>query len=110
LTRVVETIIVEDSGASFHRHIAVLEEDKNVLQHAVDHSIEDYNLLVIGNKSLLSECNDLKCRYKDLQAALLEACSDAKKRAADLEARVKTMKAHGEKCLRYFEDGFVQKL
>jgi hypothetical protein len=32
----------------------------------VDHSIKDYNLLVMGNKSLLSERNELKCRCVDL--------------------------------------------
>jgi hypothetical protein len=43
-----------------------LEDDKNTLQRVVDHSIEDYNLLVMGNKSLLSERNDFKCRCEDL--------------------------------------------
>jgi hypothetical protein len=76
----------------------------------VDHSIEDYNMLVIGNKSLLSECDDLKCRYEDLQASLVETPSDAKKRVADLEARVESVKAHGEKHLRDFEGEFVHKL
>jgi hypothetical protein len=79
LIRAAKTIIAEDSGASLCRRIAELEEDKNTLQHAVDHSIEDYNLLVMGNKSLLSERNDLKCHCEDLQAALVEARSDAKK-------------------------------
>jgi hypothetical protein len=81
-----------------------------MLHRAMDNSIEDYNLLVTGNKSLFSEHNELKCRCKDLQAALVEACSDAKKRVADLKAKVKTVKAHGEKCLRDFEDGLVRKL
>jgi hypothetical protein len=80
-----------------------------VLQRAMDHSIEDYNLLVMGNKSLLSKCNELKCHCEDLQAALVEARSDAKKRVADLEAKVKTT-AHGERRLKYFEDGLVRKL
>jgi FtsZ-binding cell division protein ZapB len=57
LTRAVETIIAEDSWALLRRHIAELEEDKNTLQHIVDHSIEDYNMLVMGNKSLLSKRN-----------------------------------------------------
>jgi hypothetical protein len=42
----------------------------------------------MGNKSLLSKCNELKCHCEDLQAALVEARSDAKKRVADLEAKV----------------------
>jgi hypothetical protein len=73
----------------------------------VDHSIEDYNLLVMGNKSLLSERNELKCHCEDLQVALVETCSDTKKRVADLEAKVKSTEAHDEKHLRDFEDGLV---
>jgi formiminotetrahydrofolate cyclodeaminase len=110
LTRATKIIIAEDSGVSLRRRIAELEEDKNTLQCTVDHSIEDYNLVVIGNKSLLSKRNDLKCRWEDLQAALAEAHSNAKKRVVDLEASVKTMKAHGEKHLRDFEDGLVRML
>jgi hypothetical protein len=66
LTRASETINAEDSRAPLHRHIAELEEDKNTLQCALDHSIEDYNLLVMGNKSLLSERNELKCNCEAL--------------------------------------------
>jgi hypothetical protein len=55
LARAAESIIAEDSGASLCRRIAELEEDTNTLQHIVDHSVEGYNLLVMGNKSLLSE-------------------------------------------------------
>jgi hypothetical protein len=102
LTRAVETIIAEDSGVPLCRHIAKLEEDKNTLQHTVDHSVKDYNLLVMDN--------ELKCRCKDLHAALAEAHSDTKKRVADLEAKVKSAEAHGEKRLRDFEDGLVRKL
>jgi hypothetical protein len=61
LTRAAKTIIAEDSEALFCRRIAELEEDKNMLHHIVDHSIEDYNVLVMGNKSLSSERNELKC-------------------------------------------------
>jgi hypothetical protein len=110
LTRVVESIIAEDSGVPLLRRIAVLEEDKNMLQRAVDHGIEDYYPLVMGNKSLLSERNELKCHYKDLQATPVEAHSNAKKSAANLEAKVKAVKAHDERRLRDFEDGLVQKL
>jgi DNA repair exonuclease SbcCD ATPase subunit len=110
LIRAAETIITEHSGTPLHRCIAELEEDRNALQRAVDHSIEDYILLVIGNKSLLSERNDLKSHCEDLQAALAKARSDAKKRVADLDARVKTVKAHSEKRLRDLEDELVRKL
>jgi hypothetical protein len=110
LTRAAETITDEDSGAPLCRHIAELEGDKSTLQHALDHSIKDYNALVMGNKSLLSEHNKLKCCCEDLQAALASVVSEAKKRVDDLEAKVKTMKAHDEKHLRDFEDGLVRKL
>jgi hypothetical protein len=76
----------------------------------VDRSIEDYNLLVMGNKSLLSERNELKCHCEDLQVALVETCSNTKKRVADLEAKVKSAEAHDEKHLRDFEDGLVRRL
>jgi hemerythrin-like domain-containing protein len=76
----------------------------------VDHSIEDYNLLVMGNQSLLCEHNELKCRCEDLQATLVEAHSDTKKRVVDLEAKVKSVEDHGEKHLRDFKDGLVRKL
>jgi hypothetical protein len=39
---------------------------RNMLQRTVDHSIKDYNLLVIGNKSLLCEGNYLKSHCEDL--------------------------------------------
>jgi hypothetical protein len=110
LTSATETIIAEDSRVPLGRHIVELEEDKNTLQHTLDHSIKDYNLLVMGNKSLLSERNELKCRCQDLHVALVEAHSNAKKTAADLDVKVKTMKAQGEKCLRDLEDGLVRKI
>jgi hypothetical protein len=97
-----ETIIAEDSGAPLRRRIAELEDDKNTLQRAVDSSIKDYNLLVMGNKSLLSERNELKCHCEDLHADLVEAHSDTKKRVADLEVKVKIANAYGKKRLRDF--------
>jgi hypothetical protein len=66
LTRAVETIITEDSGAPLRKCIAELEEDKSTLQHVVDHGIKDYNLLLMGKQSLLSERNELKCCCEDL--------------------------------------------
>jgi hypothetical protein len=66
LTRATKTTIAKDSGAPLHRRIAELEEDKNMLQHVVAHSVKDYNLLLMGNKSLLSERNELKCHCEDL--------------------------------------------
>jgi hypothetical protein len=107
LTRDAETIIAKDSGVPLHWCIAELEEDKNTLQRTMDHSVEDYNLLVMGNRSLWSERNELKSHCEDLQATLVEAHSDAKKRVADLEVKVKSTGAQDEKHLRDFEDRLV---
>jgi hypothetical protein len=97
----------EHSGASVHKHIAELDNDKDMLQHAVDHGIKDYDLLVMGNKNLSSECNELKIHCKGLQAELAKACFDTQKGIADLEAKFRfdeacsiNVAADGEKCLR----------
>jgi hypothetical protein len=60
LTKAAETIIAEDSGASLRQHIAELEAEKNLLQRAVENGIEDYDLLLEGNKSLLAERDDFR--------------------------------------------------
>jgi hypothetical protein len=88
LTRVAGTIIAEDSGVSLRRHVIEHGKDMDVLQCAVDHGIEDYDLLVTGNKNLVSELNELKSHCEGLQAELAEACSDGEKRIAILEAKV----------------------
>jgi hypothetical protein len=64
LTSAAETIIAVDSGASLHKCITELEKDKNVLQRVVDHGIEDYNMMLTGNKKLASEHDKLKHRWK----------------------------------------------
>jgi hypothetical protein len=84
LTSAAETIIAEDSGASLHNHVTELEKDKNVLQRVVDLVIEDYNLVVTGNKKLASEHDKLKHRCEGLKAELSEARSDAIKELAIL--------------------------
>jgi hypothetical protein len=53
LTKVIETIIAEDSGDSLWKCIAELERDKDALQRVVDLNAEDYDLVVAGNKNLL---------------------------------------------------------
>jgi SMC interacting uncharacterized protein involved in chromosome segregation len=114
LTKAAETIIAEDSGATLHRHIAELEVEKNTMQRAVDNGIEDYNLLMVGNESLLAERNDFRYRCEELEKKLTEVHSDSKKRIADLEAKVKSAEARsvdvattGEKRLRDFEGWLV---
>jgi hypothetical protein len=117
LTRAAGTIIAKDSGASLHRRVTELEKVKDVLQCAIDHGIEDYDLLVTGNKNLSSERDELKSRCEGLQAELAEVHSDAEKRVAILEAKVRSVEAHNivvasasEKRLREFEGGLVRKL
>jgi hypothetical protein len=36
-----------------------------MLEHSLAHSVEDYNLLMAGNESLLAECNKLRYHTKD---------------------------------------------
>jgi hypothetical protein len=117
LTRAAGTILAADSGAPLHRRVVELEKDKDALQHAIDHGIKDYDLPLMDNKNLASEHDELKYRCEGLQAELAEARSDAEKRVVILEAKVRSVKAHiidvasaGEKCLREFEGGLVQKL
>jgi FtsZ-binding cell division protein ZapB len=128
LTKTVEAIIAEDSGMSLRQRVAKLEVENSqlkaivaqsagtisMLQRAVDIGVEDYTMLMEGNKSLLAEHNDFHHHCEDLEIELVEVRSDAKKKVADLEVRVKSTEAHsvdagatGEECLRDFEDGLV---
>jgi hypothetical protein len=117
LTKAAETINAEDSGASLRKCIAELKAEKNTLQHTVDNGIEDYDLLLEGNKSFLAERDNLRFRCEDLQAELAEVRSDTKKQIADLEVKVKSAKAHsvdvaaaGERHLKDFEDELIRDL
>jgi hypothetical protein len=83
----------------------------------MDNGVEDYNLLMEGNKSLLAEHNDFHYRCEDLKVGLLEVRSDAGKRTFDLEARVMAAKAHSVdvaatdvKQLMDFEGGLIRDL
>jgi hypothetical protein len=64
----------------------------------VDNGVDDYNLLLEGNKSLLAERNDFHYRCEDLKDELAEAHYDAQKKTTDLESRVRAAEAAiGEK-------------
>jgi hypothetical protein len=83
----------------------------------VDNGIEDYNLLMEGNKNLLAEHNDFCHRCEDLKVELAGVRSEAKKKIMDLEARAKSVEVHNvdvatssEERLRDFEDGLVRDL
>jgi hypothetical protein len=79
LTKAAETIIADDSKVSLLKRIAKLEVEKETLQRAMDNGIEDYDLLLGGNKILLAECDDFRYRCEDLLAELAEVRSGAKK-------------------------------
>jgi hypothetical protein len=67
--------------------------DKKVLQLAVDHSAEDYEMVVAGSRKLYSErdqCDQLKICCESLQAR-----SDAEKCVSNLVAKVKFAEACG---------------
>jgi hypothetical protein len=51
LTKVVETIIADDSGDLLQKCIADFEGEKDALKRAVDLNAEDYDLVVAGNKT-----------------------------------------------------------
>jgi hypothetical protein len=83
----------------------------------VDNGIDDYNLLLVGNNSLLVECNDFKYHCQDLEKEVAEARSEAKRIITDLETKVKSAMAYkievaavGEKDLSDFENRLVRGL
>jgi chromosome segregation ATPase len=117
LTKDGETIITKDSGDSLQKCIVELESIKDALQRAMDQNSEDYDLMVVGTKKLASERDQLNLRCESLQVEVEQVCSNADKHIADLEAKVKSTKtcnteiaAEGDKNLRDFESGLVQKL
>jgi hypothetical protein len=117
LTKVAETIIVEESNDSLWKRITELERDKEALQRAVDHNTEDYDLMVAGNRKLASEHDQLNLHCESPQAEVAQLCSDADKHITNLEAKVKSVETHsveivaeGDKILRDFESGLVSKL
>jgi hypothetical protein len=131
LTKAVETIISKDSGAPLRKRIAELKAENSwlkattdesaemisMLQRAVDIGVEDYKLLMEGNKSLLGERNDFCYRCEDLKVELADARSNAEKGTADLEVKVRSTEAHiinvvatGEKWLRDLKGGLIRDL
>jgi chromosome segregation ATPase len=64
------------------------------LQRYVDAVIEDYDMLMEGNKSLLTERDKFHYHCKDLKVEVARVRSDVEKNVADLEARVKSTEAH----------------
>jgi hypothetical protein len=117
LTKIAEGIITEDSGASLCERIADIERDKEVLQLAVDHTAEVYEMAVVGNRKLSSERDQLKICCESLEAELAQARSDVENHVSGLESKVRFAKdrgieiaAQGEKDLVDFRGMLVEQL
>jgi chromosome segregation ATPase len=138
LTKVAEKIIAEENSYSLWKRMAEPEEENSRLkatatglQKSIDSSaedvtlmrwsleagIEDYDLLLEGNNSLLTECTTLRDHAADLESELAEARANATKDIATLETRVQSAKAHvvdiaaaGEKRLVDFEAELINDL
>jgi hypothetical protein len=115
--KVVEKIIAEDSRETLEKHVAKLESENSKLKATVADSIEDYEVLQLGNVSLLAERNDLRYRCEDLEAKLAKVCSNSATNIASIQAKIKSTKAHtvevdaaNEKCLGDFEAELVRVL
>jgi hypothetical protein len=117
LAKVAENILAEDSGASLCEHIVELEKEWGALRLALDHSAEDYELVVAGSRKLSFECDQLKICFDNLQAELAQARSDTEKCISNLETKVASAEAcsieiaaNGEKSLRDFQGVLVRQL
>jgi hypothetical protein len=83
----------------------------------VDAGLEDYELLMNGNKSLLAEHDALHERSEDLESELMKARASAAEDIAAFEARIKSAEAHavdvaaaGEKNFGDFEKELIKDL
>jgi hypothetical protein len=85
LTKAAETIIAEDNGALIQKCIAELEKDKQMLQRVMDHSAEDYDLPMAGNRKLVSQRDHIKHRCESPQAKLVQVRSNTERQVADLK-------------------------
>jgi hypothetical protein len=136
LTKVAEKIITEEGGQMLQKRVVELEQENSwvkatamelhgsvdgsaetiaVMPHSMDAGVEEYNLLLEGNKSLLAKRNALRERSEDLEAELTKARTS--EYIAALEAKVKSTEAHivdiaasDEKCLSDFENELIKDL
>jgi hypothetical protein len=96
--KVVEKILAEDTGESLQKHVAELEAEEAELiaklQRSLDNGVEDYNLLMVGNESLLAECNDLLPHAEDLESELGKVRATATADVAELDTKILSAKAH----------------
>jgi hypothetical protein len=115
--KAVEKNIIEDSGETLWKCVAELESENSKLKATIAESAEEYEVLQLGNASLLAERNDFRYRCEDLEDGLAKVRSDSTTSIASLEAKIKSAEAHvmdvaaaGEKCLSDFEAELVRDL
>jgi hypothetical protein len=61
LTKATEKIIIEDSKETLRKHVVELESENSKLKATITESTE-YEVLQLGNASLLAERNELRYR------------------------------------------------
>jgi hypothetical protein len=117
LTKVVEKIIVEDSRETLQKCVAELESENSKLKATVVESAKEYEVLQLGNASLLAEHNDFCYRCEDLEVGIAKVHSDSVVSIASLEGEIKSVEAHvvdvaaaSKKCLSDFEAELVKDL
>jgi hypothetical protein len=83
----------------------------------LDNGVEDYNLLMAGNESMLAESNNLSHCTEDLEFELAKVCAATAADVAALETKIESVESHnvdvtaaGEKCLKDFDDKLVEDL
>jgi BMFP domain-containing protein YqiC len=131
LTKVIEKIFAEDNEETLHKRIVELEAKNSQLatattkcsetiaqlQRSLANGVEDYNLLMAGNDSLLVEHNDLRNCTKDLESDLAKVSTATAEDVAALKMKIEYVEAHivdvttaGENRLKDFEDELVKDL
>jgi SMC interacting uncharacterized protein involved in chromosome segregation len=85
--------VTENNGETLQKCIAEFESENSKLKATIVESIEEYEVLQLGNTSLLADRNDFRYRCEDLGAELTKARSDSAANIASLEAKVKSVEA-----------------
>jgi hypothetical protein len=71
-----------------------LESENCKLKATIAESTEEYEVLQLGNVSLLAERNNFLDRLEHLEAGLAKVRSNSTVSIASLEAKIKSAKAH----------------
>jgi SMC interacting uncharacterized protein involved in chromosome segregation len=87
-------IVAENDGETLRKHVADLESENSKLKATIVESPEEYDVLQLGNTSLLAECTNFRYRCEDLGAELAKAHSNSAVSIASIEANVKSAEAH----------------